>query len=104
MPDRQITGIDEEVELRSEAHGSDAMGLAAVRRAFDLTQTALAGCLGVSQANVAKIERRSDLLVSTLRSYLGALGGEVRIVASFPGWDVDVALDPPRSAASVMRC
>lgn len=70
-----------------------AMGLAAVRHAFDLTQTELAERLGVSQANVAKIEKRSDLLVSTLRSYLGALGGEVRIVVSFHGRDVELSLD-----------
>lgn len=70
-----------------------AMGLAAVRNAFDLTQTELAERLGVSQANVAKIEKRSDLLVSTLRSYLAALGGEVRIVVSFQGRDVELSLD-----------
>ena len=70
-----------------------AMGLAAVRHAFDLTQTELAARLGVSQANVAKIEKRSDLLVSTLRSYLAALGGEVRIVVSFQGRDIELSLD-----------
>jgi len=77
----------------AEADRRYAMGLAAVRHAFDLTQTELAERLGVSQANVAKIEKRSDLLVSTLRSYLAALGGEVRIVVSFHGRDVELSLD-----------
>ena len=77
----------------SDADRRYAMGLAAVRNAFDLTQTELAERLGVSQANVAKIEKRSDLLVSTLRSYLGALGGEVRIVVSFHGRAIELSLD-----------
>jgi len=83
-------------EHRAEMADADrryAMGLAAVRHAFDLTQTELAARLGVSQANVAKIEKRSDLLVSTLRSYLGALGGEVRILVSFHGEEVELSLD-----------
>ena len=42
---------------------------------------------------MAKIEKRSDLLVSTLRSYLAALGGEVRIVVSFHGRDVELSLE-----------
>ena len=83
-------------EHRAEMADADrryAMGLAAVRHAFDLTQVELAQRLGVSQANVAKIEKRSDLLVSTLRSYLAALGGDVRIVVSFQGREVELSLD-----------
>jgi DNA-binding transcriptional regulator YiaG len=83
-----------------EADRRYAMGLAAVRHAFDLTQTELAERLGVSQANVAKIEKRSDLLVSTLRSYLGALGGEVRIVMSFNGRDIEITLDALEKAGA----
>ncbi|MGH3849499.1 MAG: helix-turn-helix domain-containing protein, partial [Pseudonocardiaceae bacterium] len=73
-----LDGAPAIAEHRAEMVDADrryAMGLAAVRHAFDLTQTELAERLGVSQANVAKIEKRSDLLVSTLRSYLAALGG-----------------------------
>jgi DNA-binding transcriptional regulator YiaG len=66
-----------------EADRRYAMSLAALRRAFDLTQVELAERLGVTQANVAKIEQRHDLLVSTLRSYLDAIGGEIRIVVTF---------------------
>jgi DNA-binding XRE family transcriptional regulator len=88
-------------EHRAEMKDADrryAMGLAAVRHAFDLTQTELAERLGVSQANVAKIEKRSDLLVSTLHSYLGALGGDVRIVVSFQGREIEVTLDALENA------
>ncbi len=110
MSERDFTDITDEVdallatpdsadkiaEHRAEMKEADrryAMGLAAVRHAFDLTQTELAERLGVSQANIAKIEKRSDLLVSTLHSYLGALGGDVRIVVSFQGREIEVTLD-----------
>ena len=54
--------------------------LAAVRRAAGLTQTELAANLGVGQAQVSKIERQGDMLISTLASYLAALGLEAKLV------------------------
>jgi transcriptional regulator with XRE-family HTH domain len=54
--------------------------LAAIRHATGLTQTQLAAKLGVGQAAVSKIERQSDMLISTLASYLAALGVDARIV------------------------
>jgi DNA-binding transcriptional regulator YiaG len=71
-------------EMR-DADRAHAMGLSAIRRAADLTQTELARQLGVSQAAVAKTEQRHDLLLSTLRAYLEAIGGHVRIVVTFQG-------------------
>jgi transcriptional regulator with XRE-family HTH domain len=53
--------------------------LAAIRRATGLTQTELAANLGVGQAAVSKIERQSDMLLSTLASYLKALGVEASL-------------------------
>ena len=47
--------------------------LAAIRRETGLTQTELAASLGVGQAQVSKIERQGDMLLSTLASYLTAL-------------------------------
>ncbi|MCW2649846.1 MAG: helix-turn-helix domain protein [Mycobacterium sp.] len=54
--------------------------LAAIRRATGLTQTELAAKLGVGQAAVSKIERQSDMLISTLASYLSALGVDAKII------------------------
>jgi transcriptional regulator with XRE-family HTH domain len=54
--------------------------LAAIRRATGLTQTDLAASLGVGQAQVSKIERQGDMLISTLASYLTALGVDAQIV------------------------
>ena len=54
--------------------------LAEVRRTTGLTQTQLAANLGVGQAQVSKIERQSDMLLSTLAAYLDALGVRAQLV------------------------
>jgi DNA-binding XRE family transcriptional regulator len=54
--------------------------LAAIRRAAGLTQTELAADLGVGQAQISKIERQGDMLISTLASYFMALGVDAQIV------------------------
>lgn len=54
--------------------------LAAIRRATGLTQVELAATLGVGQAQVSKIERQSDMLLSTLAAYLDALGVRAQLV------------------------
>lgn len=60
------------------------MDLADLRRALDLTQATMAETLGVGQAEVSKIEKRADILVSTLRRFIDAMGGELEIRAVFP--------------------
>jgi transcriptional regulator with XRE-family HTH domain len=54
--------------------------LAAIRRTTGLTQTDLAAILGVGQAQISKVERQGDMLISTLVSYLAALGVEAKLV------------------------
>jgi transcriptional regulator with XRE-family HTH domain len=54
--------------------------LAAIRRATGLTQTQLSHSLGVGQAQISKVERQDDMLISTLASYLTALGVDAKIV------------------------
>jgi transcriptional regulator with XRE-family HTH domain len=54
--------------------------LAAIRRAIGLTQTELAANVGVGQAQISKIERQADMLISTLASYLAALGVDAKLV------------------------
>jgi transcriptional regulator with XRE-family HTH domain len=54
--------------------------LAAIRRATGRTQTELATSLGVGQAQISKIERQGDMLISTLASYLQALGVHAALV------------------------
>jgi transcriptional regulator with XRE-family HTH domain len=54
--------------------------LAAIRRATGTTQVELAANLGVGQAQISKIERQGDMLISTLASYLAALGVDAKLV------------------------
>ena len=67
---------------------SGEMALQELRKAMDLTQQQIAGSLRMNQAAVSKMEHQSDMYISTLRRFLSAMGGELRIVASFPEGDV----------------
>ena len=66
--------------------------LQALRQARKLTQEAMAKVLGAQQAHVSKLERRADMYVSSLRTYIEALGGELEIIARFPDGAVRVTL------------
>lgn len=60
------------------------MALVELRAAREMTQTNLARVLDVSQSEVSKIENRADMYVSTLASYIEAMGGTLEIRAVFP--------------------
>ena len=66
------------------------MQLQDLRKARNLTQVAVAKTMQIEQAAVSKLERRDDMYVSTLRSYVKALGGELKLVASFPDAEIQV--------------
>lgn len=65
-----------------------AMALDALRDAKQLTQVQMAQLLKISQGAVSKVERRTDMFVSTLRNYVRAIGGDLEIRAVFPDGDV----------------
>ncbi len=67
-----------------------AMPLHELRRARAMTQQAIGQALNVKQPAVAKLERRTDMYVSNLRSYIEAMGGKLNIVAEFPQGDVTI--------------
>lgn len=69
----------------------EQLPLSELRRARELSQQTLAGVMGVSQSEVSKIERRSDVYLSTLRSFIEAMGGELVIIARFPEGEVQVS-------------
>lgn len=77
-PEARAKAEAEALRLRKE------MNLADVRRALRLSQEEIAQTLHVGQAAVAKIEKRTDMYVSTLRRFIEAMGGELEIVARFP--------------------
>ncbi len=60
------------------------MALDELREALKLTQESLAESLHVNQAAISKVERRSDMLISTLRKIIQAMGGELEIRAILP--------------------
>ncbi|HEY4079090.1 MAG TPA: XRE family transcriptional regulator [Burkholderiaceae bacterium] len=66
------------------------MQLQELRKARNVTQVEVAKAMSVEQAAVSKLERRDDMYVSTLREYVRALGGELKLVASFPDGDIQV--------------
>lgn len=65
-----------------------AMPLDALRDARQLTQMQMAQLLKISQGAVSKVERRTDMFVSTLRNYVRAIGGDLEIRAVFPEGEV----------------
>src|SRR6202140_1084174 len=66
------------------------MALDELRQARAMTQVHLAKILGVNQAAVSKLERRTDMYVSTLQDFVNALGGELKITARFPEGTVEI--------------
>jgi DNA-binding XRE family transcriptional regulator len=72
------------VEARAAALIAEEMTLQELRQARKLTQARLAKALGISQDGVSRLEKRSDLLLSTLRKSVEAMGGNLSLVAEFP--------------------
>ncbi len=81
---------DEKVErgaVRGKRAGKNVMSLVALkdlRKSAGLTQKDLAQALDVGQDTISRLEKRNDMLVSTLRHYIESVGGELMLVAVFP--------------------
>jgi ribosome-binding protein aMBF1 (putative translation factor) len=67
------------------------MPLHELRQARGLSQKMLAEVLNVQQPSIAKLERRTDMYLSTLRSHIEAMGGHLEIVARFPDGAVKIS-------------
>ena len=72
------------VEVRAAELTAEEMTLRELRKARKLTQVRLARRLGITQDGVSRLEKRSDLLLSTLRETVEAMGGNLSLVAQFP--------------------
>ena len=83
-----LASLPAERRERIEAHSRELIAeeysLRELRAARDRSQQQIAERLGVNQAAVSKLERRTDMYVSSLREYIKAIGGELEIVARFP--------------------
>lgn len=85
--------LSPEVRARAEAKAKKMlaeMPLDELREARTMTQAHLAKILGVNQAAVSKLERRTDMYVSTLQDFVKAIGGELKITARFPEGTVEI--------------
>ena len=67
------------------------MPLSELRSAHEMTQTRLAEIMEIEQSEVSRIERRTDMYLSTLRSYIEAMGGRLIIQAEFPNGSVEIS-------------
>ncbi len=72
------------INARAAAIMAEEMTLRELRRALTRTQTTVGEILGIGQEGVSRIEQRSDLLLSTLRSYVEAMGGNLSLIVEFP--------------------
>lgn len=88
---RKRPGAAEEIDARKRAIIA-AVRLNELRKQRGQTQAQLADLLGMTQANVSRIERSDNLYLSTLVDYVGALGGHIEINAVFD--DDIVSLEP----------
>jgi DNA-binding XRE family transcriptional regulator len=74
----------QKVEQRAAELIAEEMNLREVRRLRRLTQARLSKKLKIGQEGVSRIEKRSDLYISTLRSYVEGVGGELVLMVRFP--------------------
>jgi len=67
-----------------------AMPLHELRNARNLTQQQIAETMNIKQAAVSKLERRTDMYISTLSRFIGSMGGNLDIIANFPEGSVRI--------------
>ena len=86
--DDKIAALDparrRKVEERAAELIAEEMTLCELRKARQMTQMSVARQLGISQDGVSRLEQRSDLLLSTLRRTVEAMGGSLSLVARLP--------------------
>ncbi len=97
------------IEARADQLIAEEMTLRDLRKAHELTQEKMAQILDVKQESISNIEKRSDLLISTLRGYVEAMGGDLSLLVRFPNRPpvelntLGSVLGPARKAARMPR-
>jgi len=86
--DQKMKSIDakrgKKIKARAAALIAEEMTLQELRHARKLTQTRMAKALGITRDGVSRLEKRRDLLLSTLRKSVEAMGGNLSLIAEFP--------------------
>jgi DNA-binding transcriptional regulator YiaG len=84
-PERQAMAKARTEEMLAE------LALQELRQALNLTQEEVAAAMQMNQGAVSKMEHQSDIYVSTLRKFISAMGGQLKLVASFPDREVVIS-------------
>lgn len=82
--DEVMASLPKARQQRIEARALELATLKDLRQAAQQTQEQLAVSLGVGQDTISRLEKRSDMLLSTLRHYVESMGGKLELVAQFP--------------------
>lgn len=107
--DDVMAALPEPRRQRVEERAMQLATLKDLRKAAQQTQAELAAALGVGQDTISRLEKRSDMLLSTLRHYVESMGGRLDLVAQFPNRPpvviehLGVEQAPRRKAAAVRR-
>jgi DNA-binding XRE family transcriptional regulator len=72
------------IEKRTQELEAEYLALRELRQLVGITQSEVAQKLGIPQSNVSRLEKSSDMLISTLRGYVEALGGKLEIAIELP--------------------
>jgi DNA-binding XRE family transcriptional regulator len=88
---RRTLSPEQEAETRQYVNSVvQVVTLNQLREARSLTQANLASVLGVNQGSVSKMEKRTDMYVSTLRNFIQAMGGQLQVKAIFPEGEIQI--------------
>ena len=82
--DQVLNGLSARRKEKIEERAAELATLKDLRQAMQKTQVELAEALHIGQESVSRLEKRSDMLLSTLRGYVEAMGGKLELVAHFP--------------------
>jgi len=74
----------QKVETRAQELIAEELTLQDIRKAHKLTQEQMATVLNIGQDSISRLEKRSDMMLSTMRGYIEAMGGSLELVARFP--------------------
>ena len=87
--------------MEAEANAElERLGFGKLRQARQQTQVAVAERLNIPQGSVSRLERQTDFLLSTLREYVGALGGRLELRAVFPDASFEIETLAPADGTS----
>lgn len=82
--DDVMAALTPQRKIRIQNRAMELASLKDLRQASEQTQKELAAALGVGQDTISRLEKRSDMLLSTLRHYVQSMGGKLNLVAEFP--------------------